>query len=86
MGGLDALFRPDGGRTVLSRRAPVSTVVVGDDGPTALLVYQQRGDRYRGLVRFTPKEVAAGAPVTITLDAEEVAAAAAALAALAKAK
>jgi hypothetical protein len=38
------------------------------------------------LQRVTPSEVVAGAPVTITLDAEEVAAAAAALAAPEQAK
>jgi hypothetical protein len=80
-GGLDALFRPDGSTTVLRRDAPVGSVVVGDDGPSALLVYLQRADRYQRLGRCAPSEVVAGAPVTIRLDADEVTGAAAELAA-----
>ena len=85
-GGLAALFRPDSSTTLLSRSAPVGTVAVGDDGTSGLEFYLQRSDRYRGLGRCAPKEVVAGASVTITLDAAEVAAAAAALAEPEKAK
>ena len=63
---------------VLQRGAPVGKVVVGD-GPCTLSLYLQRGEHQRGLRRFTPNVVVAGAPVTITLDAAEVAAVAAAL-------
>jgi len=83
---LAGLFRPEAGSVVLRRDAPAGTVAVGDDGPSTLLVYLQRGERSRGLGRVTPKEVVAGAPVTITLDAVEVAAAVAALAEPEKAK
>ena len=79
-GDLAGLFRPEAGSVVLRRDAPGATVVVGDDGPATLVCYLRRGDRYRRLARCTPNEVVAGAPVTITLDAAEIAAAAAALA------
>ena len=85
-GGLHSLFHPEGSSVVLRRGAPVGTVAVVDDGPSTLMVYLQRGERSRGLGRVTPKEVVAGASVTITLDAAEVAAAAAALAEPEKAK
>ncbi|MFN7590874.1 MAG: hypothetical protein ACK501_06115 [Planctomycetota bacterium] len=77
-GELESWFRPDASMIVLQRGAPVGKVVVGD-GPCTLSLYLQRGEHQRGLRRFTPNVVVAGAPVTITLDAAEVAAVAAAL-------
>ncbi|MBL8738373.1 MAG: hypothetical protein JNL12_18225 [Planctomycetes bacterium] len=50
------------------------------DGVAELRIAMRCGTRHRDLQRFTPNEVVAGAPVTITLDAAELAAAAKALA------
>ncbi len=85
LGDIEGLLQPNLSVAVLRRGTASATVVVGD-GPSVLSMKLQRGDRQQRLQRFTPGEVVAGAPVTITLDADELAAAAAALAAPEKAK
>jgi hypothetical protein len=85
LGDIEGLLQPNLSVAVLRRGTASATVVVGD-GPSVLSMKLQRGDRHQRLQRFTPGEVVAGAPVTITLDADELAAAAAALAAPEKAK
>ncbi len=82
---LHAVLHPEESMVTL-RSGGEPVVVFVSEGASALAVSLRRGDRRQKLQRFTPGEVVAGAPVTITLDAEELAAAAAALAAPAKAK
>jgi len=84
-GSIDRLMTPYSRSVVLRPGAPSGAVVVGD-GPSTLFLFLERGGRQHALKRFSPPQIVAGAPVTITLDDEEVAAAAAALAAPAKAK
>jgi hypothetical protein len=85
LGEVEGLLQPGLSEAVLRRGAPSGSVVVGD-GPSTLSLQLHCGDRHQRLQRFTPGEVVAGAPVTITLDADELAAAAAALAAPERAK
>ncbi len=84
-GSIDRLMTPYSRGVVLRPGAPSGAVVVGD-GPSTLFLHLERGGRQQALKRFSPPQIVAGAPVTITLDAEELAAAAAALPAPAKAK
>jgi len=78
-GQLDRLLRHGGSMVVLRPGGPAGSLELGD-GPSVLSLTLRYGKGQRSLWRCTPSEVVAGAPVKITLDAGEVAAAAAALA------
>jgi hypothetical protein len=84
-GGLDGLLQPSGGPARLRPGSERSSVAVGD-GPVGLYVVLRCGDLHQQLKLVMPAQIVAGAPVTITLDADELAAAAAALAAPERAK
>lgn len=84
-GTIDRLMTPYSRSVVLRHGAPSGAVVVGG-GPSTLFLHVERGGRQQVLKRFSPPQIVAGAPVTITLDADELAAAAAALPAPEKAK
>ncbi|MFO1030097.1 MAG: hypothetical protein U1F60_03370 [Planctomycetota bacterium] len=77
-GELDEELQAPSASTALRAGGEPAELVVGD-GPRRLGLVLRRGGEQRALRRFTPNEVVAGAPVTITLDAAELAAAAAAL-------
>jgi hypothetical protein len=80
------LFEPDSVQAVFRKdRDRVASLPIGE-GRRTLRFMLLSGNRQHSLQRATPNEVVAGAPVTITLDADELAAAAATLAAPAKAK
>lgn len=85
LGDIEGLLQPSLDVAVLRRGVSSGTVVVGD-GPSTLSVTMRRGERQWRMRSATPSEVSAGAPVTIALEAVEVAAAALGLAAQEKAK
>lgn len=84
-GGLDNLLQSTGEPARFRSGTERSSVPVGDE-PVGLYVALRCGDRQQRLKLVAPAQIVAGAPVTITLDADELAAAAAALAKADKAK
>lgn len=76
---LDAELQPADNSVSLQVGGEPERLVLGD-GRHRLQIVLRRGKEEHLLQRFTPNEVVAGAPVTITLDSEELAAAAKALA------
>ncbi|MBL8738374.1 MAG: Ig-like domain-containing protein [Planctomycetes bacterium] len=84
-GALDRELQVSSGYAELRAAGEPARLELGD-GPRQLGLVLRRGGEQRVLQRFTPSEVVAGAPVTITLDHEELADAAKALAAKAERK
>jgi len=76
---LDAELQPADNSVSLQVGGEPERLVLGD-GPHRLWLVLRRDQDVRVLQRFSPSEVVAGAPVTITLDAAELAEAAKALA------
>lgn len=76
---LDAELQPADNSVSLQVGGEPERLVLGD-GPHRLWLVLRRDQDERVLQRFSPSEVVAGAPVTITLDAAELAEAAKALA------
>lgn len=78
-GQLDGELQPIDGYTTFRPGGPPGRLEL-PEGPQQLHLVLCWGKEQRMLQRFTPNQVVAGAPVTITLDAAELAAAAKALA------